>query len=63
MNEKGTGKFYDRGPNMLNVAVSRAKDVFIVFGHSEVFGTENRGTPSGLLRPRLSMNESTADVT
>ena len=63
MNEKGTGKFYDRGPNMLNVAVSRAKDVFIVFGHSEVFGTENRGTPSGLLRQRLSMNESTAEVT
>jgi hypothetical protein len=63
MNEKGTGKFYDRGPNMLNVAVSRAKDAFIVFGHSEVFGTENRGTPSGLLRQRLSMNESTAEVT
>lgn len=63
INEQGTGKFYDRGPNMLNVAVSRAKDAFIVFGHSEVFGTEHRGTPSGLLRQRLSMSESTAAVT
>jgi superfamily I DNA and/or RNA helicase len=63
MNDKGTGKFYDRGPNMLNVAVSRAKDSFIIFGHSDVFGTENRGTPSGLLRQRLSMDESTAEVT
>jgi superfamily I DNA and/or RNA helicase len=62
INDKGTGKFYDRGPNMLNVAVSRAKDSFIVFGHSDVFGTENRGTPSGLLRQRLSMDESTAEV-
>lgn len=62
INDKGTGKFYDRGPNMLNVAVSRAKDSCIVFGHSDVFGTENRGTPSGLLRQRLSMDESTAEV-
>jgi len=61
MNDKGIGKFYDRGPNMLNVAVSRAKDSFIVFGHSEVFGTENRGAPSGLLRQRLAMDESTTE--
>jgi superfamily I DNA and/or RNA helicase len=61
-NDRGLGKFYDRGPNMLNVAVSRAKDAFIVFGHAEVFGTESRGTPSGLLRQRLSMDASTAGV-
>lgn len=61
INDKGTGKFYDRGPNMLNVAVSRAKDSFIVFGHSDVFGMENRGTPSGLLRRWLSMHESTTE--
>jgi hypothetical protein len=62
INDRGLGKFYDRGPNMLNVAVSRAKDSFIVFGHAEVFGTESRGTPSGLLRQRLSMDASTAEV-
>jgi superfamily I DNA and/or RNA helicase len=62
INDRGLGKFYDRGPNMLNVAISRAKDSFIVFGHAEVFGTESRGTPSGLLRQRLSMDASTAEV-
>lgn len=55
--DQGIGKFYDRSPNMLNVAVSRAKDSFIVFGHADVFGMANRGTPSGLLRQRLSMVE------
>ena len=52
-NDKGTGKFYDMKPNMLNVAVSRAKDCFIVFGDSEVFGVDVPGSPSGLLRSRL----------
>lgn len=46
-------RFYDDGYNMLNVAVSRAKDSFIVFGHKHVFGNAATGTPSGLLMTRL----------
>lgn len=54
-NNKDIGKFYDAGPNMLNVAVSRAKDAFIVFGDPNVFGA-NAGSPSGLLRQRLRLS-------
>jgi len=52
-NDRSVGKFYDNGPNMLNVAVSRAKDAFIVFGHPDVFGATNAGSPSGVLRSKL----------
>ena len=38
---------------MLNVAVSRAKDSFVVFGHPEVFGVGAEGSPSGILRREL----------
>lgn len=41
--------FYDRNPNMLNVAVSRARDSFLVFGDMGEFGTIP-GTPSYLLK-------------
>jgi prefoldin subunit 5 len=51
--DQNTGKFYDRSHNMLNVAVSRAKDFFIAFGHSEVFGVDGSEFPSGKLRNRL----------
>jgi hypothetical protein len=51
--DQDSSKFYDSGPNMLNVAVSRAKDAFIVFGHAEVFGATNAGAPSGILRANL----------
>lgn len=54
-NDGHRGKFYDRGHNMLNVAVSRAKDAFIVFGHPRVFGADNPAAPSGLLRTRLAI--------
>ncbi|SMG62291.1 hypothetical protein BMETH_1041_0 [methanotrophic bacterial endosymbiont of Bathymodiolus sp.] len=40
---------------MLNVAVSRAKDSFIVFGDPNVFGVDSSGSPSGLLRNRLEL--------
>ncbi|MCC5791662.1 MAG: hypothetical protein JJT82_03525 [Legionellaceae bacterium] len=46
-------KFYDSSKNILNVAVSRAKDHFIVFGHREVLGANNDGSPSSLLRRYL----------
>ncbi len=40
--------FFDRGPNMLNVAVSRAKDSFLVFGNAGLFDAREE-KPSGLL--------------
>jgi len=55
INDQGMGKFYDKTPNMLNVAVSRARDSFIVFGSIDGFGMENRDSPSGMLRRRLSL--------
>jgi superfamily I DNA and/or RNA helicase len=55
INDKSVGKFYDVKPNMLNVAVSRAKDSFIVFGDPNVFGVDSSGSPSGLLRNRLEL--------
>ena len=52
-NDISAGKFYDMNHNMLNVAVSRAKDSFIVFGHPNVFGATTPGSPSGLLRKQI----------
>jgi len=42
--------FFDREnkPNMLNVAVSRAKDSFVVFANTKIFD-KNAKTPSGIL--------------
>jgi len=40
--------FFDRGSNMMNVAVSRAKDSFLVIGATALFQEENL-SPSGLL--------------
>lgn len=62
INDKAAGKFYDRGSNMLNVAVSRAKDAFIVFGHPNVFGMDSAASSSGLLRQKLSEEQSTAQM-
>lgn len=52
-NDISAGKFYDMNHNMLNVAVSRAKDSFIIFGHPHVFGATAPGSPSGLLRKQI----------
>lgn len=41
--------FFDNKPNMLNVAVSRAKDSFLVFGDKEILHKERKRAPSGLL--------------
>ena len=40
--------FFDRSPNMLNVAVSRARDHFLIFGNMDIL-TSNLHSPSGLL--------------
>lgn len=44
--------FVDRKLNMLNVAVSRAKDSFIVFGNLDLFNPES-SKPSGILAKHL----------
>lgn len=48
--------FFDRGVNMLNVAVSRAKDAFIVVGDKDILkpGTSD---PSSILSKYLIFNE------
>lgn len=51
------GGFIDRDPSMLNVAVSRAKDSFLVFGDMEVMDTAAPGTPRGLLSRYLRKRE------
>ena len=45
--------FYDRTPNLLNVAVSRAKEHFVVFADIRIFG-RSPGTPSEILRRMMS---------
>ena len=45
--------FFDSGPNLLNVAVSRAKDSFLVFGDLRVFDPTRTGLPSGKLASLL----------
>lgn len=53
------GQFIDSDPAMLNVAVSRAKDSFLVFGDLDVLSSAARGTPRRLLNDFL---ESRADA-
>lgn len=43
------GGFIDRNASMLNVAVSRAKNTFLVFGDMDVFESAPTATPRGLL--------------
>ena len=45
--------FFDRSPNMLNVAVSRAKDSFIVFANKKILSSNSK-SPSGLLTSFLN---------
>lgn len=54
--------FYDKGVNMLNVAVSRAKDSFIIFANWNQFG-KVKGTPSHFLRKYIEeSNENDTKV-
>lgn len=43
------GQFIDRKDSMLNVAVSRAKDSFLVFGDMDLCSQQPSGKPRGLL--------------
>ncbi len=43
------GGFIDASPSMLNVAVSRAKDHFLVFGDMDLFSRAPQSTPRGVL--------------
>ncbi|MDX3926524.1 MAG: AAA domain-containing protein [Shinella sp.] len=45
--------FFDRGVSMLNVAVSRARESFLVFGDIRLFRPEQPSQPSGLLASYL----------
>lgn len=54
------GDFIDRSPSMLNVAVSRAKDSFLVFGDIDLFDPRYPGTPRGLLATYLLKNPDAA---
>lgn len=53
--EDGGRPFFDRGPNMVNVAVSRARHTFLVFGDMRVFDPERAvgKVPSGVLAKHL----------
>lgn len=50
------GMFFDRKPNMLNVAVSRAKDSFVVIGDMRLFRRKGR-SPSAILGQMLFTDE------
>jgi hypothetical protein len=56
--------FFDSGPNLLNVAVSRAKDSFLVFGDLRVFDATRPSQPSGKLASLLfeSQDNEITDV-
>lgn len=51
--EHDNGTFIDDKPNMLNVAVSRAKDSFIVFGDMNTFDSSDRLKPRGMMASYL----------
>ncbi|ASA57696.1 AAA domain-containing protein [Vibrio gazogenes] len=51
------GGFIDRDPSMLNVAVSRAKDSFLVFGDLDIIEAAPSSTPRGLLAKYLFTDE------
>jgi len=54
------GEFIDRSPSMLNVAVSRAKDSFLVFGDMDVLELSSKSRPRGLLSTYLCRKPSNA---
>ncbi|HEY9002030.1 MAG TPA: AAA domain-containing protein [Mucilaginibacter sp.] len=49
-NDQGKSYFFDAGPNMLNVAVSRAKETFVLFGAQEIFQRSGQSPSMQLFR-------------
>ncbi|MBV9576331.1 MAG: hypothetical protein JO149_06880 [Gammaproteobacteria bacterium] len=56
-NERQNIYFFDRSPNMLNVAVSRAERSFLVFGDMDIFQINKNNLPSSLLAKFLFSKE------
>lgn len=56
VNHTSNDYFFDRGFNMLNVAITRAKDHFIVIGNMRVFNNNNGHLPSNGLAKYLFNN-------
>jgi len=54
------GSFIDSNSSMLNVAVSRAKDSFLVFGDMDLFEIQPDSSPRGLLKKYLFASTSNA---
>jgi hypothetical protein len=54
--------FFDRSPNLLNVAVSRAKDSFLIFGDMRIFDPAKDTLPSGKLA-RLAFESEDGEIT
>lgn len=54
------GFFIDRSGSMLNVAVSRVKDAFIVIGDMDIFHTASSGSPRRVLADALFSNPDNA---
>lgn len=50
--------FFDSGPNLLNVAVSRAKDSFLIFGDTRIFDPAKDSLPSGKLARLVFASEN-----
>lgn len=55
-NNAGSRFFFDKGVNMLNVAVSRAKDSFIMFGSNELYDKNNKSYSGQLYRYIKGLN-------
>ena len=53
--------FFDTGDNMMNVAVSRAKDSFLVIGNLDLFREES-ASPSGLLAQHIRRRRNGEDA-
>ena len=52
------GGFIDKSTSMLNVAVSRAKNTFLVFGDMDTFELVPRGSPRGQLAALLFKDDT-----
>jgi hypothetical protein len=52
------GGFIDESPSMLNVAVSRAKDAFLVFGDMDTLASAKQGSPRSALARFLFEHEA-----